>query len=100
MRRRPVLEEGLLALACIGAGAAWLGYLMGPRIAAASLGPICTHGGGVFGHCPGCYAAAALILAGLALLAHAGRLAAGRPGGVLAAAWPSPATTGSMTASG
>jgi hypothetical protein len=56
-------------LAVIGAGVVWYGLLMRPIWAAAAYGPICSHASLLGPHCPSCFAALALIGAGLALLA-------------------------------
>ena len=64
----------------LAAGAAWYASLMRPVLAAATLGPICTHGGALALHCSACYAALALAGSGLALLipASIGRRAPAR----------------------
>ena len=67
---------GLAALAAIGAacalaGAAWYAALMRPLWLAVAAGPICGHRGLLVAHCPPCYAALALVVAGLGAVAAA-----------------------------
>lgn len=63
------LRADVLGLAALAGGVAWWTALMRPLLAASALGPICSHHG-LFGpHCPSCYAALALVVAGLGLLA-------------------------------
>ena len=51
----------------IAAGFAWLYLTMHLRLAASALGPICGHVGLFVLHCPACFAAAAMIAAGVAI---------------------------------
>ena len=62
-------RQSLKALGILfaGAGIVWIDQLMRPRWMAAMLGPICGHAGALALHCPACYAAAALIVAGVGL---------------------------------
>lgn len=60
------LDAGGAAAAALGA--VWYLSLMRPVWAAAAFGPICGHQGVFVAHCPGCYAAAALMAVGLGLL--------------------------------
>lgn len=52
----------------VAAGAAWYTLLMRGLWAAEAVGPICRHGPAAL-HCPGCYGALGLAVAGLAALA-------------------------------
>lgn len=58
-----------LGLAAMAAGLGWYAVLMRPILAASALGPICSHHGLLGPHCPACYAALGLALAGLGLSA-------------------------------
>ena len=63
-------------------GAVWYLVLMRPIGLAAAAGPICGHRGLLITHCPPCYAALALVVAGLAAIAagvRANRRAAAVP---------------------
>jgi hypothetical protein len=71
-RPRPGIESattlqagGVLATSF---GAVWYLSLMRPVWAAASFGPICGHQNVLVAHCPGCYAAVALMAVGLGLI--------------------------------
>ena len=63
------ISHARLAIAALltGSGIAWIDLLMRPRWAASALGPICSHAGLLAPHCPACYAAAALVAAGMAM---------------------------------
>ncbi len=50
-------------------GAVWYLVLVRPTALAAIAGPICGHRGLLIAHCPPCYAALALVVAGLAVIA-------------------------------
>lgn len=63
------LRADVVGLAALAGGAAWWTALMRPILAAGALGPICSHHGLLGPHCPSCYAALALVVGGLALLA-------------------------------
>lgn len=69
------LRADVLGLAALAGGAGWWVTLMRPILAASTLGPICSHHGLLGPHCPSCYAALALVISGLAVLA-AGQAAA------------------------
>ncbi len=56
-------------------GGVWYAALMRGIWAAEALGPICRHGGPLALHCPACYAALAMILAGVGLAGAAGQRA-------------------------
>lgn len=59
---------GVLGLTTSGIGVFWYAWLMRPVWAAASVVPICGHGGLWITHCPACYAALALGVGGLAFV--------------------------------
>ncbi|HWA62992.1 MAG TPA: hypothetical protein VG939_16550 [Caulobacteraceae bacterium] len=60
----------MTGFAVAAGGAAWFWTLMSPIWEAARFGPICGHGAALVAHCPSCYAALALVAAGLAAAAH------------------------------
>lgn len=62
-----LVAPGLGALLSL-VGAVWYAALMQPVIRAGQLGPICSHAGSLALHCPSCYAALALIGAGLGVM--------------------------------
>ena len=54
-------------------GGLWYAALMREIWAAEAFGPVCRHGGGPLAlHCPACYAALAMVLAGVVLAAATG----------------------------
>jgi hypothetical protein len=57
----------LVAGGLVVGGTAWYAELMSPVWAAEALGPICAHAGALALHCPACYAALAMVGAGLGL---------------------------------
>ena len=67
MRRRLNEAVRLGSMAVAAGAAAWVG-LMGDRLLAAGQGHVCGHAAASL-HCPGCYAALALIGVGLLSLA-------------------------------
>jgi hypothetical protein len=74
-----IVAARVAGLACAGVGVSWYVALMRPLWAAAALSPICGHSGLFAVHCPSCYAAAALVVAGLTVAAAApARLASSR----------------------
>jgi len=54
-------------------GGVWYMALMRGIWAAEALGPVCRHSGPLALHCPACYAALAMILAGVGLAGAAAR---------------------------
>jgi hypothetical protein len=56
-------------------GSAWLYAAMRLGLPASTLGPICGHSGAFALHCPACYVAGAMIIAGFALGLSATRVA-------------------------
>ncbi len=66
----PLLDRLAFSMASMSLGAAWLALLMRPYAAVGLLGSICTHAPMALPHCPACYAAAALIAAGIAGVAR------------------------------
>jgi hypothetical protein len=60
-----------IGLASFGAGIVWYALLMRPILAAAAYGPVCGHASLFAPHCAPCYAALAMVAAGLGLLALA-----------------------------
>jgi len=65
---RAIAASGRLAAL---AGVAWYIILMSPIWTAAAVGPICGHQGLLVAHCPACYTAVALAVAGLGLISVA-----------------------------
>ena len=69
-RSDPVTLSLLGAAASLTAvGGLWYAALMRGIWAAEALGPICRHGGPLALHCPACYAAIAMAMAGVGLAA-------------------------------
>jgi hypothetical protein len=63
------LKAEQMGLAALAAGVGWYAVLMRPILTASAFGPICGHHGLVGPHCPACYAALSLAVAGLGLVA-------------------------------
>ena len=68
-------DRQVASVLLIVSGSVWLYLAMRLGRMASTLGPICGHAGGFSFHCPACYAATTMILAGLALGVSATRQA-------------------------
>ena len=60
-------DARVASIALVAAGGSWLTVLMAPQWSALRFGPICGHASVTALHCPACYAAASVILAGVGL---------------------------------
>ena len=60
-------ERRAAAFLMAASGIVWLELLMRARWSAEAFGPICAHSGAFALHCPSCYAATAMIAAGVVI---------------------------------